>query len=378
MPSLEHVTARLQKLAGVTKDLVHITAPTAEAEPVRIENMIGFIKVPLGLAGPLTIHGAHQKGTMFAPFATTESALVASASRGCKAFQLSGGIHVEALSEGMSRAPRFRFSSIAQAIAFHKQVPSLESQFRCIAESTSRYAKLTNITSTIIGTSVHVKFTFNTGSAAGQNMVTFATHAACQHFLQSPAGAQAGVVGFSIEGQMASDKKASWGNVFTPRGVEVIAWGTLSEKVCRTVLGVSTLQLYQTITMGQDASIRNGQFGSNCNTANVVAAMFIACGQDAASVLEAGWAQATAEYNHQTQELLISMYIPSLLVGTVGGGTGYSTQQEALKMLGCEGQDKKWAFAETVAAFCLALDVSTASAISNDTFATAHKVLARV
>jgi hydroxymethylglutaryl-CoA reductase len=230
----------------------------------------------------------------------------------------------------------------------------------------------------LIGRSIHVKFTSETGSAAGQDMVTFATHAANQHFLQSPAGVQAGVVGFSIEGQVASDKKASWGNVFTPRGVEVIAWGTLTDEVCRTAFGVSTLQFYETITMGQDAGIRNGQFGSNCNAANVVAAMFIACGQDAASVLEGGWAQATAEYNHQTQELLISMYIPSLLVGTVGGGSGYSTQQEALKMLGYEGEGKKWALAETVAAFCLALDVSTTSAISNDTFAASHKVLARV
>jgi len=113
------------------------------------------------------------------------------------------------------------------------------------------------------------------------------------------------------------------------------------------------------------------------NTANVVAAMFIACGQDAAGVFEAGWSQLTAELS-ETQDLTLSLYMPSLLVGTVGGGTRYDTQREALRLLGCEGAGRKFAFAETVAAFCLALEVSTAAAVGNDTFAASHKNLARL
>lgn len=38
---------------------------------------------------------------------------------------------------------------------------------------------------------------------------------------------------------------------------------------------------------------------------------------------------------------------------------------------------KKWALAETIAAFALALDASTVSAIANDTFAASHPNLAR-
>jgi len=86
----------------------------------------------------------------------------------------------------------------------------------------------------------------------------------------------------------------------------------------------------------------------------------------------------TAELDEETQNLTLSLYIPSLLVGTVGGGTGYATQNEALRILGCDGLGKKWAFAETIAAFCLGLEVSTAGALGNDTFAASHKNLARL
>lgn len=291
---------------------------------------------------------------------------------------MSGGIHVEALAEGMSRAPAFRFGSVKEAVAFHKLVPTLEAQFCASAEATSRYAKLLRVTSAIIGTTVHVKFVYSCGDAAGQNMVTLATHAACNAFLQSEAADKAGIVQWQIDGQMSSDKKASWGNVFGPRGVEVIAWGTLTSEACRKVLGIETRALYRAIMTLQEGGIRNGQSGSNVNTANVVAAMFIACGQDVASVFESGWSQLTAELKEWTGELTLSVYIPSLLVGTVGGGTGYATQKEALGMLGCAGPGQKWKLAETIAAFCLALDVSTISAIGNDSFAAGHKKLARL
>ena len=137
----------------------------------------------------------------------------------------------------MSRAPAFRFNSVAAAVAFHKKVRdgTFEAQFRADAEKTSRFAKLIQVSSSIIGSVVHVRFVYACGDAAGQNMATLATHAACTAFLKSEDAKEAGIVGFQIEGQMASDKKASWGNVFAPRGVEVIAWATLTPDACRKV-----------------------------------------------------------------------------------------------------------------------------------------------
>jgi hydroxymethylglutaryl-CoA reductase len=108
-----------------------------------------------------------------------------------------------------------------------------------------------------------------------------------------------------------------------------------------------------------------------------MAAMFISCGQDTASVFESGWSYLTADLDEETKVLTLSLYIPSLLVGTVGGGTHYPSQREPLELIGCYGDGKKWALAETITAFALALDVSTVRAIANDIFAASHQNLAR-
>jgi len=346
-------------------------------ENIRVENCIGFTQVPLGIAGPLTIHGAHQKGSFLGPLATTEATLVASCARGCKAFR-KNGVHVTALAEGVSRAPIFYFKTVNDAVAFYHQIPSLEAKFKQDAEKTSRYARLTRLTPHIIGSSVHVKFDYNCGDAAGQNMVTIATQAALTGFLSSPAALKANLIDFHVEGGMSSDKKFSWSSVPTPRGVQVIAWATLDDEACQAVLGLSCARLHRAATNASHSAIRSGMVGNNINTANILAAMFIACGQDAASVLESGWSQLTTEYNEQTRELVLSLFFPSMLVGTVGGGTAYPTQREALELIECAGEGRKWALAETIAAFALALEVSTLSAVANGTFAEAHRKLARL
>lgn len=106
--------------------------------------------------------------------------------------------------------------------------------------------------------------------------------------------------------------------------------------------------------------------------------MFIACGQDAGSILEAGWAQLTMDFDDTSGDLTISVYFPSLTIGTVGGGTGHGTQLEALESIGCAGAGKKWHLAETIASFALALEISTLSAVANDTFSQSHHRLARL
>lgn len=127
----------------------------------------------------------------------------------------------------------------------------------------------------------------------------------------------------------------------------------------------------------QDGMIRNGGVGNSINPANIMAAMFIACGQDTASVLEGGYAHIIHELNPENQDLTLSLFFPSLPVGSIGGGTSYGTQKEALEMIECYGAGRKFALAETIAAFCLALDLSTISAIATDTFAQSHQRFAR-
>ena len=99
---------RSNKFQEVTKDLKEITAHSVDTSRVQIENPIGCVQVPVGLAGPLLVQGVGNTGELeseevYAPLATTEAALIASCSRGCKAFSQSGGIQFTALSDAMSR-----------------------------------------------------------------------------------------------------------------------------------------------------------------------------------------------------------------------------------------------------------------------------------
>jgi NADP-dependent 3-hydroxy-3-methylglutaryl-CoA reductase len=346
------------------------------AQNIRVENLVGFAQVPLGLAGPLTIHGETQRNKVYAPLATVEPTLVASCSRGCKAFEASGGIHAIVLSEGMCRAPVFRFASPLDAVSFYRLLPKLEDELRLMAESTSRFAKLQRVVPHLFGRDVHVRFVYTCGDASGQNMSTIATHKACQTLLDTR-GAELKIKDFQLEGQLASDKKLSYIHLYEPRGVQVFVWGVLSDDICRSVLGSSAARIHDAIMIAQQGAIRAGMIGSNINVVNVFTAMFIACGQDAASVLESGWAQLNSEFDVDKKELTLSLFIPSLLIGSVGGGTMYATQREALEMIKCAGQGRKWALAETMAAFALALDISTVSAMADDTFAKSHERLAR-
>ncbi|EXA28531.1 hydroxymethylglutaryl-coenzyme A reductase [Fusarium oxysporum f. sp. pisi HDV247] len=345
---------------------------------VCVENCIGFCQIPLAVAGPLQVAGSASPDKVYAPLATYEGTLVASCSRGCKAFNASGGIHIEILSNSMSRGPVFTFDNPDHAVIFAKQLPALKPIFSRWAEETSAHVRLQAMQPTVIGSNVHVLCSYSCGSAAGQNMVTKATQHACEMLRDSLAD-EFSIRGFLIEGQMASDKKPSWGNVKKARGVETLVWGTLSADACREVLGCTTYELYATQQIIKEGGIRNGQFGCNVNTVNIIAAMFIATGQDPASTAEACWSHLTSELDPKTGALTMSLYLPSLPVGTIGGGTGLPMQREALKLLKCDGDGagQKQRLAGLIAAFGLALDASTSAAITNDTFTASHMRLGR-
>lgn len=367
--------AALKKFPFV-QDLQHVTRHADETSGVHVENCIGFVPVPVGIAGPLVVEGSDTPSDKFyAPLATTEAALVASCSRGCKAFTQCGGIQFEYLGQSMSRAPVFIFASPKEAVAFFRLVPSLHAQFERDARTTSSHVQLQKLTPHIIGSTVHVRFNFHCADAAGQNLASAATQRCCDNFMLSNQAQELQLQKVIVEGQMTSDKKASWGNVMQTRGVSAVCWGLLTNDICQQVLKCSTADLYQTLAIAKEGEIRNGQFGSNIDAANVVTAMFIACGQDAACAVDGSWCQLTPEYNQETGELRLSMFFPSLPVGVTGGGTIYNAQKECLGLVKCDSPGMKGRLAGLIAAFSLALDVSTCAAVTNNTFSDAQNRL---
>src|SRR5687767_6757165 len=146
-----------------------------------IENFIGTVKVPVGLAGPLRVNGVHANGDYYVPLATTEAALVASYSRGAQVVTEAGGCSAVVLNEGVTRAPGFAFATLAQAGMFVAWAAASMEAFRSVAAATTSHGHLIDMQLTVEGNHAYLCLEFLTGDAAGQNMVTIATEAICRY-----------------------------------------------------------------------------------------------------------------------------------------------------------------------------------------------------
>src|SRR5882672_3772331 len=185
-----------------------------------VENFIGTVKVPVGLAGPLRVNGLFANGDFYVPLATTEAALVASYSRGAQLITEAGGCASLVLNEGVTRAPGFAFETLADAAVFVAWASGSFEPLKAVAKETTRYGELVDMQLTVEGNHVHVQFEFMTGDASGQNMVTIATDAICRYVVErSPVRPRY----WFVEANMSGDKKATTHSFMTVRGKKVSA-----------------------------------------------------------------------------------------------------------------------------------------------------------
>lgn len=332
------------------------------------EHFTGVAQVPIGLAGPLTIHGEHAQGDFLVPMATTEGTLIASYNRGMKLLNLSGGVKCTVVGDAMQRAPVFVFADARQGRDFVKWMRENFDKIREEAEATSSVAKLIEIDTYLASKMVYARFNFTTGDAAGQNMVGRATFAACSWILD----AYPGVKNFYLESNFATDKKASQINIMRTRGKRVTAEATIPREVLIQNMRVEPENLTYHAGVAAIGSFLSGVNNNGLHSANGITAMFIATGQDVANVAESS---AGIIYTELTpaKDLYISITIPSLIVATHGGGTGLATQNECLKILGCVGRGTVHKFAEIVAGVVLAGELSLGAAISSSDWVSSHE-----
>jgi hydroxymethylglutaryl-CoA reductase (NADPH) len=337
--------------------------------PGNIENFMGVAQVPIGLAGPLLVNGEHAQGEFYVPLATTEGTLVASYNRGMKALHASGGIMTTVCSDAMQRAPVFIFENARQARDFGNWVKQEEvmATIREVAEYTTRVGKLKNIEHYISNKFLYLRFNYYTGDAAGQNMVGKATFAACE-WIKSQ---RKEIVHYYLESNFATDKKGSQINVIRTRGKRVTAEATVPKHILETMMNTSTAPLHYHHQIANVGGFISHVNNNGAHSANGITAIFMATGQDVANVAESSAGIFFAERT-EDDALYMSITIPSLIVGTYGGGTGLSTQRECLEILDCYGQGKVNKFAEIVAATVLAGELSLASAISGLDWVSSH------
>ena len=347
----------------------------ADAEP-NIENMVGAAQIPMGVVGPLPIDGGAADGEHYLPLATTEGALVASVNRGVSTIRNAGGATARVLKNGMTRAPVFRVEDVAEAGEVSAWVRDHVGELAEAAESTTSHGELQDVTPYVVGDNVFLRFSYDTKDAMGMNMATIATEAACDVVeSETPADLVA------LSGNLCSDKKPAAINAVEGRGRTVSADVLIPHEQVEERLDTTTAAIVEANTRKNlVGSAKAGALGFNAHAANVVAAAFLALGQDAAQVVEGSNTITTVDAREEG--LYASVTLASLEVGTVGGGTSLPTQAEALDVLGYAGGgdpagSNADALAEVIAAGVLAGELSLLAALSSRHLSSAHAELGR-
>lgn len=378
------------------KNVGSFTLDESVASTRNCENMIGAAQIPMGVAGPLRMRSINdERLTMsdyYIPLSTTEGALVASVNRGCKAITESGGALVDSHRVGATRGPVFRVNDLRESDRLYTFLKEHLDDLKEVAKQTSHHLTLEKLLTRGVGRYRYVRFVFHTGDAMGMNMVTIASQSLAEYIEQ-----KTGVTCLAVAGNFDIDKKPSWLNFIENRGTKVWAEVTIPASVLKKVLKVTAKKVYDVwLAKCMIGSAISGSLGFNAHYANVVAAIFLATGQDIAHVVEGSMGITTCEVVAPTpgvnldhtggdeNALYVSVCLPDLMVGTIGGGTGLATQKEALSLLGIAGGSpvgeegtNAQKFAEIVGAAVLAGEISLLSSLEEGTLARAHKKLGR-
>lgn len=354
-------------------ELTHVGRCSLDTETMRgnVENPIGSVQMPLGIAGPLRVHGEHADGTFYVPLATTEGALVRSYERGMVAITRAGGASARVYLDENRVSPVFLFSDVASAHTWAGRIEQHIDDLRTAAEATTRHGKLLGIECLPVGRELIVNFRFATGDAQGMNMVVKAADAACR-WLRHNLGAPR----YYVFSGYNSEKRASGSLLRGGKGKTVTAGVLLPRRVVQTVLHSTPEQLFDMWHHTVLGHLRTGALGYNGHYANGLTALFIATGQDVANVANAAVGVTNFELTADG-DLHASVTLTSLTLATIGGGTGLGTSHECLAMLGCTGSGQARKLAEITAATLLAGELSMGGAIASEEFVNAHETYGR-
>ncbi|XP_060536266.1 3-hydroxy-3-methylglutaryl-coenzyme A reductase-like [Cylas formicarius] len=362
------------KMDGVFFSLPYKNYDYSKVMGACCENVVGYVPVPLGIAGPLLL----DDKLYYIPMATTEGCLVASTNRGCRALEKCG-VRSSIVADGMTRAPVVRFQSVTRATeAIHwLRKPENFNLIKQNFDSTSRYAKLAKLSPHIAGRYLFIRFIATTGDAMGMNMISKGTEEALQ-LLQTEFPEMEIL---SLSGNVCTDKKPAAINWIEGRGKSVVCQAVISADVVSSVLKTTTAVLIDlNISKNMVGSAIAGSIGGyNAHAANIVTAVFIATGQDAAQNVASSNCMTIMEpCGEKGNDLFISCTMPSVEIGTIGGGTVLPAQSACLEMLGVKGPhmenpgDNAKQLARIVCGAVLAGELSLMAALANGQLVKSH------
>lgn len=352
--------------------LPHLGAFTGDSESMRgnIENLIGAVQVPVGIAGPVLVRGEEAEGLFYVPMATTEGALIRSYERGLVALTHSGGVQAAVLEDANHTVPAFLLEDVAAAKRFAVWLPSQFESLCAETSQTTNHGKLTGIRARQTGRRVLVNLAFSTGDAQGMNMIVRATERICRWVCDRYEGAE-----YLLFSGMCSEKHPSAALLTRGKGKWVSAGALLPDRILKLYLHTTAaemMSLWRTTVVGH---LQAGSLGHNAHAANGLTAIFMATGQDVANVVNASC--LVTSFEPVEGGLYASITLPGLTVATVGGGTSLATQREGLEMIGCYGAGKARKLAEVIAAAVLGGEISMCAAIASGEFVGAHELYGR-
>lgn len=347
------------------------------------ENVVGCVRIPVGLAGPLDLDG----NVLVVPMATTEGCLVASTSRGLTALSRCGGVISRVTSNRMTRAPIVKFqdphlkdaiTNIDNAINWLTS-PENKLKIQKAFRSSSKHTNLIDYTLERIGREIHIRFEAHTGDAMGMNMCTKGAEFALKEMQLVFPTMQI----LTLSGNMCTDKKPSAINMIRGRGKSVICSASLRPEVVKEVLKVdidSLIEVWKSKVMIGSA-LAGSIGGSNCHAANIVSAIFLATGQDAAQVVSSSNCIFLLEKDIQGH-LEVHCSMKSIECGTVGGGTQLNDQAGFLGLMGIRGSSpadissdadsNACALARIICATVMAAELSLLASLTQGTLVKSH------
>ena len=248
------------------------------------ENVVGYMPIPIGVAGPMIIDGQ----SYYLPMATTEGVLVASTNRGCKAINAAGGATTVLTGDGMTRGPCVAFRTLARAGAAKNWLDSDDGQktMKRAFNSTSRFARLQTLKTALAGTYLYIRFKTTTGDAMGMNMISKGVECALDVMMKESGFEDMSII--SVSGNYCTDKKPAAINWIDGRGKTVVAEAIIPGDVVRSVLKSDVNALVELNTSKNliGSALAGSIGGFNAHAANIVTAIFLATGQDPAQNVE--------------------------------------------------------------------------------------------
>jgi hydroxymethylglutaryl-CoA reductase (NADPH) len=327
-----------------------------------------YTRVPTSWVGPLYFKAMHDKDhslmelSLSAPLATYETTLFHSVGRGAKLTRLTQTLETTLISDHMTRSILFECDDALAALRLSDYVKENIALFQEeVVSSHSKYAKLKKIDTQIVANLIFIRFAYDTSNASGHNMSTFASDAIASFLMKKFPNLKY----ISVSGNYCTDKKTSSVNAILGRGKHMVASMRISRTLCENELRTTPERIV-------DLNLKKNMIGSiiaggvqsaNAHFANMLLAFYIATGQDGANIVEGS--QGITHASIDQDDLVFTVTLPNVIVGTIGHGKDHSDANEAIQQMGCDGANGAKKMAHIAAALVLCGELSLLSALSN-------------